>query len=79
MSKRKTPLNKETQEVVNLLTSMEVQKDEIGDITKDTSIIQQANAKRMLEDQNKVKNSINEILEGTEDPTIETVENIVES
>lgn len=79
MSKRKTPLNKETQEVVNLLTSMEVQKDEIGDITKDTSIIQQANAKRMLEDQNKNKNSINEILEGTEDPTIETVENIVES
>lgn len=79
MSKRKTPLNKETQEVVNLLTSMEVQKDEIGDITEDTSIIQQANAKRMLEDQNKNKNSINEILEGTEDPTIETVENIVES
>lgn len=66
MSKTKNPSNKETQEVVSLLTTSEVREVGRGDITEETSTIQQANAKRIMEDQNKDKNSNEELLARTD-------------
>lgn len=60
MSKRKTPSNKETQEVFSLLTSTESQLNENESERRNASQVQKANAVRSSEIEDVVSSTVND-------------------
>lgn len=63
----------------SLLTTTEARRDETGDITGNPVIVQQANAARTVDDQNKNKDPSIEVLENTNSSVAEVTVHELES